>query len=282
MRRPSGRGRATTLAPAAASLEEAFDSEDSAGTNQEDNRHDHKGGQFDRERPNDRDEFHQAGDHADDQATDDGSPERPDTTDDDDHEGKHDPLRTEGGNDRVNGRRKRAGKRGHERADPKDEGEDQRHVDAEDSDHLRIASSGADDHADVRLVDEQPHAGQDDNRDPYQEDVLVDRDFEARKAHRAAEVIRRLRADRDIAPDSAHDLLEDQCRSIGQEQRVLRYTLVERPNQRRLEQHAEGAYDQGRAEDARPEPDVRLQRVRDVGAQHEERAVREIDDAHQP
>src|SRR5258708_9059818 len=59
--------------------------------------------------------------------------------------------------------------------------------------------------------------------------------------------------------------------------------MIDPPQQHHLDQHADGYNDQRRRDDAAPESDRAGksfgQRERDIGAEHVERAMREIDDA---
>ena len=114
-------------------------------------------------------------------------------------------------------------------------------------------------------------------RDPDDQQAVAG-DEEQHAADRRIEHVRHLERQALRAPDRARQVLDDQREAERQQQRVERIgTLVERPDQHALD----GEPDDGGAErtddERAPEPEVGRERVREVGADDEEAAVRHVD-----
>ena len=101
----------------------------------------------------------------------------------------------------------------------------------------------------------------------------IDRAPEARRA--AAEQVAR-------SPDQHHQILHHQGQAEGRQQLEQFGRVIDPPQQHHLDQHADHRHHQRRDHDAAPEPERAGkplgQRERDIGAEHVERAMGEIDD----
>ena len=85
------------------------------------------------------------------------------------------------------------------------------------------------------------------------------------------------------SPDQHHQILDHQGQAEGRQQLKQFRRMIDPPQQHHLDQHADRRDDQPGGDDAAPESDRAGkslgQRERDIGAEHVERAMGEIDDA---
>ena len=83
-------------------------------------------------------------------------------------------------------------------------------------------------------------------------------------------------------PDQHHEILDHQGQAEGRQQLEQFRRMIDPPQQHHLDEHADHSDDQRRDDDAAPEAEragkALGQRERDIGAEHVERAMREIHD----
>ena len=184
------------------------------------------------------------------------------------------------------GRLQRAAKPGQRRAEEQRAGEQQRLVDAERAHHLAILRRRPYQHAEARLVHEQPQEAQH-QRSHRDQEQLVGREAVSQDVERTTQPRRARAQDIERAPDLEHQVLHDQDDAEGGEQLEQLRHLVDPSQQHELHRHADqpdadGGRQHGGEEHRKAAGDVeqaRDERDAEVGAQHVERAMCEIDDA---
>ncbi len=200
--------------------------------------------------------------------------------DDDDDEGVDHRVRrhAERGGDQWCG--KHAADAGQAAADAEHRGAHQAHVGAERVHHLGVLRGGADQQAETRALQELPD--RDRNHDAGAgEEQAIDRERFVEDEHDAGQRMRRRHFQRVDAPDQADRLAHDQRQAEGHHQEGTVVAAVEPAQDAEFECGAEAA-DQDRRDDQGC-PEVAGDGdggVADIGAQHEERAMREVHDAH--
>ena len=172
---------------------------------------------------------------------------------------------------------------GQHRAEGEDRGEEQALVDAERPDHLAVLRRGPDQRAPARLLEQEPEQPEHHRADRDQEELIsreavVEQDDEAPETRRARpELVLRPPARQRQILQHEHDAegrqqLEKLGRLIDPAQDRHLDRNADQPDQHRCQQHATPkAKRAGRAE-------MRDQRPGEIGAQHVERAMREIHD----
>src|SRR5439155_16018666 len=108
-------------------------------------------------------------------------------------------------------------------------------VDAEGTDHQRIARAGADDEADVGAGEEGPQAEEDDGGHRDHEEPVGGKGHEA-EVDRAAQLTGRIEGEPDLAPDELGALDEHEGQAKGEEQGVVRAPSIEAPDEKALDE----------------------------------------------
>ena len=175
----------------------------------------------------------------------------------------------------------RPAERGKKDAERKHAGEQPFLIDAERGDHVAILRRGADQHTPARALEQQPedsehHRPEHDQEQIVTRDVLteeVDGTFKSGRA--AAEHVAR-------SPDQHDEVFHHQRQAEGGEQLKQFRRMVDPAQQDHLDDHADRGDDQRGRNDAGPETErtgeAFGQRERQIGAEHIERAMGEIDD----
>ncbi len=175
----------------------------------------------------------------------------------------------------------RAAEGGEKYAERENAGEQPFLIDAERCHHVAVLRRGANQHAPARALEHQPQQSQHHRTERDQEQIIrgnvlaeeVDRALESRRA--AAEQILR-------SPDHHHQIFDHQGQAEGREQLKQFGRVIDSPQQHHLDQHADRGHHQRRDDDAAPKSKRAGkpfgQRERDIGAEHIERAMGEIDD----
>jgi hypothetical protein len=171
---------------------------------------------------------------------------------------------------------------GEQRAECEHCSEQPRLVDAQRADHLAVLRGRADQRAPARARQQQPQEAEHRGSDHDQQQVVAG-ELPPEDLHRAREP-RRARAEHVFRPpEPQRRVLDDEHQREGRQQLEELGRAVDAPQQRHLDQRAEGPHRECREQQRRPEPPPAAQplrqRVGDVDAQHEERAVREVHDA---
>jgi hypothetical protein len=173
-----------------------------------------------------------------------------------------------------------AGQSGQRGAAAENQHEDARHVVAERFDHVRLGQRGLDDEADAGARQQRVEGDQHADRDQHHE-TLVDREVGGeQREQRAVEFERDLVVDRGLAPDQMHDFLDQEGQAEGEQQFGDMAEAVGAAQAVALDHGADGADQQRRNQQAGPEADPSADLVGEVGAQHVEAGVGEIEDAH--
>ena len=175
----------------------------------------------------------------------------------------------------------RAAKRREEDAERKHASEQPFLIDAQRRHHVAVLGRGAHQHAPSRALEHQPENAEHDGPEHDQEQVVA-RDVLAKETDRALEP-RRTRADQVArSPSPHHEVFNHQREAEGREQLEQLRRMIDPPQQDHLDDHADDRDDQRRGNDAAPEAErageALGQRESDVGTEHIEGAVGEIDD----
>jgi hypothetical protein len=148
-------------------------------------------------------------------------------------------------------------------------------------DGLGVGERRLDDQADARLLQHQPDRDQHRHRDEHHEAavhrVLRAHDREQRPVQVRRHAVRHGRA----APDEVRRLLDEIGEAEGEEQLGDVAVFVRAAKREALDRHAERADRERRQHERRPEADPAADLVREVGAEHVEARVREVEHAHQ-
>ncbi len=158
------------------------------------------------------------------------------------------------------------------------------HADADHARHVGIVDAGADHGAEPRAVEQQPEAerhdhGNDDDRQP------VMREDQRAVADETSEAVRRGDANRVAAPDHQAKIGDDE--GHAERHQHLRQRLAgQLAQQEAFDQGAEGGDQNDRQQHRHPEIERHAQIAADKGGaeicpEHEQRAMRQIGDAHQ-
>ena len=173
---------------------------------------------------------------------------------------------------------------GQEGAEHEDGREEPRLVDAERGDHLAVLGGGADQDAPARAVEEQPEAERDQRAEDDDREVVGGKEL-ARDRHRAGQARRGGTGLVVGAPEIADDVGGHQHEREGEQELVELGRAVDAAEQQDLDQTAQhrdhDRRERGRArvEGRRPAGQRRGERVGQVGGEHVEGAVGEVDDA---
>ncbi len=172
-----------------------------------------------------------------------------------------------------------AGERGAER---KHGGEQHRLIDAERADHFAVLRRRAHQPAEARARQREMQRQQHQRADDDQEQVVA-RQLAAEHFDRAAQAGRARPEQIFRAPQPERGVVDDQHQREGGEQLEQFGRAIDPPQQHDLDQRADGADDERGGDDAAPEAeraaDPGGERIGDVGPQHIEGPVRDIDDA---
>ena len=177
---------------------------------------------------------------------------------------------------------KRAAEAREKDAEREDAGEEPFLVDAERRHHLAILSRGAHQHAPGRAVEDEPDERENERSERDQQQV-VSREGVAEEVDRALEAGRARAEQLARAPDQQHEILDDERDAEGREQLKQNRRVVDAAQQQHFDQRADhgdaerGEHDRGPEANGAAEPVG--QRVTDIGAEHVEGAMGEIDDA---
>jgi hypothetical protein len=186
-----------------------------------------------------------------------------------------------------------AGEAGEACADREHDHEHHMHVDASRRQHAAIVDAGADHHADARAVQHEPE--RDPDRDCRHEHhqaverighghgVAVRAEGEHdRRAHRAVEPFRRDELVGFSRPDREHQVGRDD-RDADRHQRLAQFLAFHVPEDEHLHHRARrGGGEEAGGDAEQPIAGAVRHLVSDIGAEQEQRAVREVDVAHQP
>ena len=215
--------------------------------------------------------------HRRDKGTDDAA----ETTDHHHHEHVDDDAQIHGVMHRIARNLQRAAERGEKYADREHAGEQPFLIDTERRHHVAILRRGANQNAPPRALEQKPQQSKHDRTEHDQEQV-IGRNILAEKINRALEPRRAATQQIARAPDQDHEILDHQGQAKGRQQLKQLRRMIDPPQQHHLDQHADRRDDQRRGNDAAPKADRAGkslgQRERDVGAEHVEGAMREIDD----
>src|SRR5574343_1851027 len=199
-----------------------------------------------------------------------------DGEDDDDQVGAHQRI------DLEDWRRQHASEGGQSDAVAVGDGDQQRHVDAQGLDHLRIFGAGAQVGAELGPFDHVPGAETDGQRGDDDPATIDGQEHEA-EIDAAGQRLRYLVAFAGNAELVPEDALDDQRQAEGQQQAVEVVELVESAQHQAFDQHPDDADDQRRGDQRHPVVDAEAgQRdPGDKGPHHVLRTMAEIDDVQQ-
>ena len=176
----------------------------------------------------------------------------------------------------------RAAETGEQRAKRKDGGEQHRLIDSERAQHLAVFGRGAHQPAETRAREHRMQHDQHQRRNRDQENIVA-RHAPAENFNGAAQAGCARTEQVLRSPQPQRRVVDDQKQREGGEKLKQFRRGIEPPQQQYLDQSADDADGDGARDDAAPvaeravEP--RRQRDGDIGPQHVERAVRDIDDA---
>ena len=160
-------------------------------------------------------------------------------------------------------------------------GEELRHRDADRARHLHVVDAGADHRAEARALHQEVEPDRDHDRDPDHHQP-VGRKREAGDAERLLQVRRGRDRDRVAAPDDQAEVGDDE-RDAERDQHLAEHVAGELAQDEALDEPAERRDDEAAQERREPEVGHDLEDARaEIGAEHEQRAVRQIRDPHQP
>ena len=176
----------------------------------------------------------------------------------------------------------RAAEAGEKDAERKDAGEQPFLVDAERRHHLAVLRRRAHQHAPGSAAEEDPQEREDERTERDQQEV-VGRKGLAEEIDRALEAGRARTEQFARPPDQQREILNDERDAEGGEQLKQFRRVVDAAQQKHFDERADRGDGERGDYDRAPEADHAAQpfgqRVPDIGAQHVERAMREIDDA---
>ena len=168
----------------------------------------------------------------------------------------------------------------------KDDGEQPRHADADNARHVGIVDAGADHGAEPGAVEQQPerdrdHQGDDDDGEP-----IMRKRPAVRARRKPPSAAGRRDIDRIAAPDHQAEIGGHE-RDAERDQHLRQLLAGQLAQQKALEHRAEGRDQQCRHQRRQPEIERHAEQAADegraeIGAEHEQRAVRQVRDAHQP
>ena len=176
----------------------------------------------------------------------------------------------------------RAAKGCEENAEREHAGEQPFLIDAERRHHVAVLGRRTHQHAPARSLEHQPQDCEHDRTEPDQEQI-VGRNVLPEKINRALKSGRAAAQQIARSPDQHHEILDHQRQAERRQQLKQFGRVIDPPQQHHFDQHADDGDDQRGGDDAAPKPDRAGkplgQRERDIGAEHVERAMGEIDDA---
>ncbi len=173
-----------------------------------------------------------------------------------------------------------AGQPGQRAAAAEHQHEHARHVVAQRLHHLGLLERGLDDEADARAGEHQPHRHQHEHRHQHHERARLGELRAVQREERPLQLRRQAIGHGGAAPDELHDLQDQVREAEGHEQFRHVAELVHAPQRIALEGGAQCAHDQRREEERGPEAHYAGDRIGEVGAEHVEAGVREIEHAH--
>ena len=182
--------------------------------------------------------------------------------------------------------REDARERGERAAEREDEGERLPDVDPEGRDHRAVLDSGPDDQPHAREAEERDEADENDHRHGDLDEAVIG-DVRAEDGGRVEHPVGHGEDLRIGAPDP-EDERPQREREPDRDEHLLDRTAVERTDEDEFDESPERRADRETERRGREElplerrGDLRRQPPRRVGAEGDERAVREVEDAHQP
>jgi hypothetical protein len=155
-------------------------------------------------------------------------------------------------------------------------------VDAEAARHVAVAGAGTDHHAQAGAVDHPVQAAGDHQAGDGGEQVVGRIGHHAAQRHAAGQPLRRLHAVHLVADQDAAQLLEHQDQRIGHQDLLQVVALVEETEEHPFQHEAEQGREQhaGHQHGDEMVAEQRRHQVGQVGADHVEAAMGEVDHAH--
>ena len=226
------------------------------------------------------------------QRRDERAADRADAADHDDDEADDQHLAAHAGIDRRHRRRDEPRERGEPDPDREDHPIQEADRDAERLHHLAIGCAGADAHAEAGLRHHRPQRERHDAAHGRDEQAVDGVGHHVGQREAAGQPRGHRDAVHLVADEDAAQFLEHEDEPVRHQHLLQVLTLVEIAEEHPLEQvaerHRERHADQQRREEAathgqaQPTIDQRREGIGEIGAQHVEAAVREIDHAHDP
>ena len=175
----------------------------------------------------------------------------------------------------------RAAERGEKDAECEHAGEQPFLIDTECGHHVAVLRRRAHQNAPAGALEQQPENAEHDRAERDQEQIIA-RDVLAEEIDRAPETRRATAEQIARAPDHDHEILDHQREAERRKQLEQFGCVVNPPQQRHFDQHADCRDDQRRGDNAAPEAEragkIFGQREGDIGAEHIKGAVGKIDD----
>ena len=155
-------------------------------------------------------------------------------------------------------------------------------VDAQRADHVTVLRGGAHQRAPARFGQQQPQQTQH-HRARHNQKQVIGGELPPQNRHRAGESGRAGPEQLFGAPEPQHAILDDQAEGKSGEQLKQLRRAVNAAQQQHLDQSAQGGHSQRSQQQRRPKTNagtqVGHQRIGNVNADHEKRAMGEIDNA---
>ena len=222
-------------------------------------------------------------DQADKQRRDEGAADRADAADGDDDEGGDQNIFAHADLHGEDRRLHQAGEARERRAEPEHQRVEELYVDPERADHFAVGCAGADQHAEPRAHDEDIKQHRDRERHP-DDDEAIERIIEPRQdLHRVEHFARQRQRHAGRSPDQPDELVEEQQQAERAEHVIEMIAAVEPPYRDHFKRHADGKRGGDREHGAEHETIGPFGKRRgEIGAEHIERAVRQIDRSMMP
>ncbi len=215
--------------------------------------------------------------HPDKQASEQGAGQAADAADDDGDEAGHQQVVAHVGIEADLAGRQNAGQSCQQGADREVEGPKHADVDPERGDGVEVEGSGANTNAHTGVAQEGEQAGHRGDHDGHHE-YAVPGDEEQVGGKWFRQAVRDGHGQAVWPPDVAAGVLHDEGQPERQKQAVHRVAGIDAADHQPFNDEAEQRGEDGGHYQRAPEPDVRREHERDVSAQREEIAVREVDD----
>ena len=222
-------------------------------------------------------------DQPDQQRPDQRAAHRTDAADDDDDEGQDQDLLSHADLDGQHRPGHRPGQPGQHGADRKHDGEQPVDVDAERPDHVAMRRPGPDQHADPGVQDQVAQAQPDPQTDPDDKQAVGRIGHARQHFHRPGQEFRRRQEQGLGAPDHLDQFVEEQDDAEGRQNLIQMVAPVELSQRDDLDQRPDqpGRH-QGRDHADQKIPRGLGHRRRDIGADHVQRPMGQVDQVHDP